>query len=164
MSLVSEKGLKRVLSSATTIQRRNHASKRTDSIGKLKSGKNDDDAENWDGHGNALVLTFLSLFVFWHLVTGGRKVPSRALSKEACGPLQQVDAVTRATWYLLNKHFSLQRPQGQLSSHFSHHVRLDGIPIEMTASEPLTLTEEYEMQESWHLDEESKVFRRVLFD
>lgn len=34
----------------------------------------------------------------------------------------------------------------------------------MTASEPLTLTEEYEMQESWHLDEESKVFRRVSFN
>ncbi|KAF9316124.1 N-acetyltransferase 9 [Podila horticola] len=45
-----------------------------------------------------------------------------------------------------------------LKRHVDHYNKWMQSPelLEMTASEPLTLTEEYEMQESWHLDEESK--------
>lgn len=34
---------------------------------------------------------------------------------------------------------------------------------EMTASEPLTLEEEYAMQKSWHEDEESKLYILTFF-
>ncbi|KAF9379828.1 N-acetyltransferase 9 [Podila verticillata] len=47
-----------------------------------------------------------------------------------------------------------------LKRHVDHYNKWMQSPelLEMTASEPLTLTEEYEMQESWHLDEEKCTF------
>jgi hypothetical protein len=97
---------------------------------------------------------------------GWKKVHPGALPEAPCGALQQVDAVARVArqvgkmlprceqpcLFVCSRSFQLDPNIAKSTQNNPPFFYL----LEMTASEPLTIEEEYEMQESWRVDENSR--------